>query len=125
MYLGLMGYSVNMEPPDVYLEGELSAIVDVLDTAETARYQLGTLSRASEGLEDYVAELRSWLEGVQLFFSDRRRVALTAASIILAASLVDLLRGWVAMRFRHATPRGRERKRAGSPPSPTQENSDT
>lgn len=114
-----------MEPLDAYLDEELSAIVDVLDTVKAARHQLGTLSHMSEGLEGSVEDLKAWLRGVQLFFSDRRRVALTAASIILVASLINLLRGWAAIPYRHGAPRRRDRKRSAPLASPAQTNRGT
>jgi hypothetical protein len=88
-----------MEHLDAYLDDDFPVIGEVLDAVKTARYQLGTLSHMSEDLEHSVAGLRAWLEKILLFFSDRRNITLVAASVIVAASLLNHLRGWVNARF--------------------------
>ena len=88
-----------MENLHEYHGEDFSVIGEVLDTVKSARGQLGTLSHMSEDLEDSVTGLRDWLEKVLLFFSQRRNITLVAASIVIAAALVNHLRGWIDARF--------------------------
>ncbi len=81
-----------------YMEEGLTVIDEVLDLVRTSRGQLGTLSHMSEDLEHSVAGLRAALEGVLSFFSERRNITLVAVSVIVAASLLNHLRGWVSAR---------------------------
>jgi hypothetical protein len=87
-----------MEYPYTHRDEDFPIIGEVLDVVKTARYQFGTLSHMSEDLEHSVSGLRTWLEEVQRFFSDRRNITYTAASIIATAALLNYMRGWSSVR---------------------------
>ena len=82
---------------DEIQDWEVSAeklIEETLGSLEVTVDQLEALTRLSEELEDSLEEMRSWLDQVNLFLSDRFRVALVAATIIITAALVGYVRGW-------------------------------
>jgi chromosome segregation ATPase len=81
------------EIQDWELEAE-KFIEETLGSLEATVDQLETLTQMSEELEESLEEMRSWLDQVNLFLSDRFRVALIAATIIVAAALVGYVRGW-------------------------------
>jgi hypothetical protein len=83
-----------MEFQETHGDEDFAIIGEVLDVVKTARYQFGTLAHMGEDLEHSVSGLRSWLERLHGFFSDRRKATYTAASIIAAAALLNLLRAW-------------------------------
>jgi len=74
--------------PQAHRDDDLPFIGDALDVVKTARYQFGTLAHTGEDMEHSAAGLRDWLEGLQRFLSDSRKVARTAAAIIATAALL-------------------------------------
>jgi hypothetical protein len=98
-----------MEHMHAYSEEDFPVIGEVLDVVKTARYQFGTIAHMSEDLEHSVAGLRGWLERLQVFFSDRRNITYTAASIVAVAALLNFLRAWPSIsrsgrRYRGVSP---------------------
>ena len=81
------------EIQDWELEAE-KFIGETLGSLEATVDQLEALTQMSEELEGSLEEMRSWLDQVNLFLSDRFRVALVAATIIIGAALVGYIRGW-------------------------------
>lgn len=69
-------------------------IEEALGSLEVTVDQLEALVQVGEEFKESLREMNSWVDRVERLLSDRFRVALIAAAVIIAASLVGYIRGW-------------------------------
>lgn len=74
-------------------------IEEALDSVKTTRYQIGTLSHLSGDIDHSLEGMRARVEMIERFLSSRGRRALATASIIIAVSAINYIRGWFMARF--------------------------
>jgi len=69
-------------------------IEEALGSLEVSVDQLEALVQVGEEFKESLREMNSWVDRVERLLSDRFHVALIAAGVIIAASLVGYIRGW-------------------------------